>query len=138
MEKEDIDRMVADAEKHADEDKKRREAAERRNAAEASAYSVDKLLKENAEKLPEEVKNEVQADVDALKQALENTDNEDEVNAAYEKLQASQVKIGEALYAQGSESTPGAEEAPAGEAGGEDEDIVDAEVVDEDDDADKK
>lgn len=99
---------------------------------------MDKLLKENAEKLPEEVKNEVQADVDALKQALENTDNEDEVNAAYEKLQASQVKIGEALYAQGSESTPGAEEAPAGEAGGEDEDIVDAEVVDEDDDADKK
>ncbi|RJN32733.1 molecular chaperone DnaK [Nesterenkonia natronophila] len=138
LEKEDIDRMVADAEKHAEEDKKRREAAERRNAAEASAYSVDKLLKENAEKLPEDVKNEVQADVDALKQALENTDNEDEVNAAYEKLQASQVKIGEALYAQGAESTPGAEEAPAGEAGGEDEDIVDAEVVDEDDDAEKK
>ena len=135
LDKEDIDRMVADAEKHAEEDKKRREAAEKRNAAEATAYSVDKLLKDNAEKLPEEVKTEVQADVDALKKALEGTDNDDEVSAAFEKLQASQVKIGEALYAQGAESAaPGAEEAPAGDAPA-DEDIVDAEVVDEDDDA---
>ncbi|GFZ90546.1 molecular chaperone DnaK [Nesterenkonia alkaliphila] len=135
LDKEDIDRMVADAEKHAEEDKKRREAAEKRNAAEATAYSVDKLLKDNAEKLPEEVKTEVQADVDALKKALEGTDNDDEVSAAFEKLQASQVKIGEALYAQGADSAaPGAEEAPAGDAPA-DEDIVDAEVVDEDDDA---
>ncbi len=71
LDKEDIERMVADAEAHAEEDKKRREAAEKRNAAEASAYSVDKLLKDNAEKLPEEIKTEVQADVDALKKALE-------------------------------------------------------------------
>src|SRR5699024_734801 len=81
LEQEDIDRMVADAEKHAEEDKERREAAERRNAAEATAYSVDKLLKENDEKLPEEVKTEVQADVDALKKALDGTDNDDEVQA---------------------------------------------------------
>ncbi|GAA1822952.1 molecular chaperone DnaK [Nesterenkonia flava] len=136
LDKEEIDRMVADAEKHAEEDKKRREAAEKRNAAEASAYSVDKLLKENAEKLPEEVKAEVQADVDALKKALEGTDNDDEVNAAFEKLQASQVKIGEALYAQGGADAAG-EGARSGDAPAEDEDIVDAEVVDEDD-ADKK
>mgnify|MGYP002721455847 CR=1 FL=1 len=129
LDKEDIDRMVADAEAHAEEDKKRREAAEKRNAAEASAYSVDKLLKDNDEKLPEEIKTEVQADVDALKKALEGTDNDDEVDAAFEKLQASQVKIGEHLYAQGGEA--GAEGAPAG-APAEDEDIVDAEVVDED------
>ncbi|WP_022872177.1 molecular chaperone DnaK [Nesterenkonia alba] len=137
--KEDIERMVADAEKHAEEDKKRREAAEKRNAAEASAYQVDKLLKDNAEKLPEDVKNEVQADVDALKKALEGTDNDDEVNAAFEKLQTSQVKIGEALYSAG-EGTSGAEGATPGDASasGEDEDIVDAEVVDEDDDAEKK
>ena len=130
LDKEDIERMVADAEAHAEEDKKRREAAEKRNAAEASAYSVDKLLKDNAEKLPEEIKTEVQADVDALKKALEGTDNDDEVDAAFEKLQASQVKIGEHLYAQGGEA--GAEGAPAGEAPAQDEDIVDAEVVDED------
>ncbi|MGO1550209.1 MAG: Hsp70 family protein, partial [Nesterenkonia sp.] len=135
LEKEDIDRMVADAEKHAEEDKERREAAERRNAAEATAYSVDKLLKENDEKLPEEVKTEVQADVDALKKALDGTDNDDEVQAAYDKLQESQAKIGEALYAAGGDSESGAEGAPAGEAGAEDEDIVDAEVVDEDEDA---
>ncbi|NLS09327.1 molecular chaperone DnaK [Nesterenkonia sp. MY13] len=134
LDKEEIERMVADAEAHAEEDKKRREAAEKRNTAEASAYSVDKLLKDNAEKLPEEIKTEVQADVDALKKALEGTDNDDEVDAAFEKLQASQVKIGEALYAQESAGAAPGEEAPAGEAGAEDEDIVDAEVVDEDDD----
>ncbi|GAA4920718.1 molecular chaperone DnaK [Nesterenkonia rhizosphaerae] len=136
LDKEDIERMVADAEKHAEEDKKRREAAEKRNAAEASAYSVDKLLKDNAEKLPEEVKTEVQADVDALKKALEGTDNDDEVSAAFEKLQTSQVKIGEALYAQGGAEAAG-EGAPAGDAPAQDEDIVDAEVVDEDEDENK-
>ncbi len=131
LEKEDIERMVADAEAHAEEDKKRREAAEQRNAAESAAYSVDKLIKENDEKLPEDVKNEVQADVDAVKKALEGEDNDDEIKAAFEKLQASQGKIGEALYAQGAEA--GAEGAPGADAPGqEDEDIVDAEVVDED------
>ncbi|WP_146339990.1 molecular chaperone DnaK [Nesterenkonia sp. NBAIMH1] len=131
LEKEDIERMVADAEAHAEEDKKRREAAEQRNAAESAAYSVDKLIKENDEKLPEDVKNEVQADVDAVKKALEGEDNDEEIKAAFEKLQASQGKIGEALYAQGAEA--GAESAPGADAPGqEDEDIVDAEVVDED------
>ncbi|MGO1183113.1 MAG: molecular chaperone DnaK [Micrococcaceae bacterium] len=133
---EDIDRMVKDAEAHAEEDKKRREAAEQRNAAEQSAYSVDKLLKDNDEKLPEDVKTEVQADVDALKEALEKQgDDADDaaVAAAYEKLQASQVKIGEALYAsQSAEGAAGAE-AGAEQPAGDDEDIVDAEVVDEDD-----
>ncbi|GAA1660643.1 chaperone protein DnaK [Citricoccus zhacaiensis] len=128
----DIDRMVKDAEAHAAEDKERREAADRRNQAEQTAYSVDKLLADNGDKLPEDIKTEVQADVDALKAALEKQDNDDEVKAAYEKLQASQTKIGEALYAsQASEAgAAGAEGADSGTAG-EDEDIVDAEVVDE-------
>ena len=132
LSQEDIDRMVKDAEAHADEDKKRREAADRRNQAEQSAYSVDKLLQDNADKLPEDVKTEVQADVDALKAALEKQDNDDEVAAAFEKLQASQVKIGEALYAQqGAESADAGAESAAPQD--DDEDIVDAEVVDEDD-----
>ncbi|MCG2932232.1 Hsp70 family protein, partial [Escherichia coli] len=67
LSKGDIERMVREAEEHAAEDKKRREAAETRNAAEQAAYSVDKLIKDNEDKLPEEVKTEVQADVDALK-----------------------------------------------------------------------
>ena len=138
---EDIDRMVKDAEAHAEEDKKRREAAEQRNAAEQSAYSVDKLLKDNADKLDDSVKTEVQADVDALKAALEKQDNDDEVKAAFEKLQTSQVKIGEALYASQA-ADAGAEGADqAGASGADasaDEDIVDAEVVDEEEPGDKK
>ncbi|MCR4489212.1 molecular chaperone DnaK [Micrococcus luteus] len=132
LSQEDIDRMVKDAEAHADEDRKRREAADRRNQAEQSAYSVERLLQDNGDKLPEDVKTEVQADVDALKAALEKQDNDDEVAAAFEKLQASQVKIGEALYAQqGAESADAGAESAAPQ--GDDEDIVDAEVVDEDD-----
>ncbi|MFC0582990.1 molecular chaperone DnaK [Micrococcoides hystricis] len=132
LSKEDIDRMVREAEEHASEDKARREAQETRNNAEQAAYSVEKLIKDNEDKLPAEVKDEVQADVDALKKALESQDNDDEVKAAFDKLQESQTKLGEALYAQAQAdaSAEGAEEAPT--AGADDEDIVDAEVVDED------
>ncbi|NKG19245.1 molecular chaperone DnaK [Paeniglutamicibacter terrestris] len=129
LSKDDIERMVREAEEHASEDKARREAAETRNAAEQSAYSVDKLIKDNEDKLPEEVKTEVQADVDALKKALESQDNDDEVKAAFEKLQASQTKLGEAIYSQAQTESEGAEGAEAPQA---EEDIVDAEVIDED------
>ncbi len=137
LSKEDIDRMVKDAEEHAAEDKARREATDTRNTAEQLAYSVDKLIADNADKLPEEVKTEVQADVDALKKALEGTDDA-AVKTAFEKLQASQTKLGEAIYAQagspdGATGSDGSTGAPAGEsAAGADEDIVDAEIVDED------
>ncbi|MEY9778500.1 MULTISPECIES: molecular chaperone DnaK [unclassified Arthrobacter] len=134
LSKEDIDRMVRDAEEHAAEDKARREATDTRNTAEQLAYSVDKLIADNADKLPEEVKTEVKADVDALKKALEGTDDA-AVKTAFEKLQASQTKLGEAIYAQAGspDGHAGAQGAPAGEpAAGSDEDIVDAEIVDED------
>ena len=135
LSKEDIDRMVKDAEEHAAEDKARREATDTRNTAEQLAYSVDKLILDNADKLPEEVKTEVQADVDALKKALEGTDDA-AVKTAFEKLQASQTKLGEAIYAQagspdGATGAAGAEGAPAGGEKAADEDIVDAEIVDE-------
>ncbi|MCG7304025.1 molecular chaperone DnaK [Pseudoglutamicibacter albus] len=133
LDQSDIDRMVKEAEEHAAEDKARREAAETRNAAESAAYSVDKLIKDNADKLPENVKNEVQADVDALKKELETPEgNDDEVKAKFEKLQQSQTKLGEALYAQ-AQSEAGAEGA-ANAGGSDDDDVVDAEVVDEDED----
>lgn len=134
LSKEDIDRMVKDAEEHAAEDKARREAADTRNTAEQLAYSVDKLIADNADKLPEDVKTEVKADIDALKAALEGTDDA-AVKSAFEKLQASQSKLGEAIYAQAGspDGATGDQGAPAGEkAAGSDEDIVDAEIVDED------
>ncbi len=132
LSKEDIERMVKEAEEHSAEDQKRREAAETRNSSEQLAYSVDKLLTENADKLPEDVKTEVQGDLDALKQALAG-DDDAAVKAASEKLNVSQGKLGEAIYA-------AAQEEAASETGGEtdssnDEDVVDAEVVEDDEEA---
>ena len=126
---EDIDRMVREAEEHAEEDKKRREAAETRNNAETVAYQTEKLIKDNDDKLPEDVKNEVQADVDALKEALKG-DDDDAVKQAYDKLQQSQTKLGEAIYS-AAQAEAGAEGAQA-DAGSAEDDVVDAEVVDED------
>jgi molecular chaperone DnaK len=131
--KEDIERMVREAEEHAAEDKARRESAETRNGAEQLVYSIEKLIKENEDKLPEDVKNEVQGDVDALKTALAG-DDDAAVKTAYDKLVESQGKLGEAIYAAG-QAEASAESAPEGEAAS-DEDVVDAEVV-EDDEADK-
>ena len=125
--KEDIERMVREAEEHAAEDKKRREEQEDRNTGEQLVYQIEKLIKENDEKLPEDVKTEVQADVDALKTALAG-DDIDAVKAAISKLNESQQKLGEAIYANAQ-----TEEAPAADAAS-DEDVVDAEVVDDEDD----
>ena len=125
LSKEDIERMVRDAEEHAAEDKQRREAAEQRNNAEQLAYSVEKLITDNEDKLPEDVKTEVQGDLDELKQALAGED-EDAVKAAADKLGASQQKLGEAIYAQAQAEAP---EADAAEES--DDDVVDAEVVED-------
>ena len=122
LSEEDIERMVKDAEEHAAEDKKRREEAETRNQAEQMAYSTEKLIKDNDDKLSEEIKTEVQAGVDALKTALAGDDIE-AVKTAQDKLTTSSQKLGEAIYA----SQP----AEGEQAEGSDEDVVDAEVVDE-------
>ena len=132
--KEDIERMVREAEENAAEDKKRRESAEERNQAEQLVYSVEKILKENDEKLPDDVKSEVQADVDALKSALAGED-EEALKKAMEALATSQTKLGEALYQ--AEPDAGAPEAGESSDSAEDEDIVDAEVVDDDTDTKK-
>jgi molecular chaperone DnaK len=133
LSKDDIERMVREGEEHAAEDKARREAAEIRNTAEQLAYSTDKLLVDNADKLPEDVKTSVQADVDALKTALAG-DDEAAVKTAFDTLAESQSKIGEALYAQSetANAAPGADETPEEPASTtSDEDIVDAEVVED-------
>jgi molecular chaperone DnaK len=122
LSKEDIERMVKDAEEHAAEDKKRREEADTRNQGEQMVYQIEKLIKDNDQKLSEEVKTDVQADVDALKTALAGEDF-DAVKSALEKLTESQTKLGEAIYAAASQEAE--QEAPSTE------DVVDAEVVDE-------
>jgi molecular chaperone DnaK len=137
--KEDIERMVREGEEHAAEDKRRREAAETRNTAEQLAYSIEKLIKENNDKLPEDVKSEVQGDVDALKSALAGEDD-DAVKTAFDKLNESQGKLGEAIYASSqADAAAGAPETaePAADANQSDEDVVDAEVVDDEDEAKK-
>ena len=121
--KEDIERMVREAEEHAAEDKKRREEQETKNTAEQMVYQTEKLIKDNEEKLPEDVKTEVQADVDALKTALAG-DDMDAIKSANEKLVTSSQKLGEAIYATAAEETPAEADATS-------EDVVDAEVVDE-------
>jgi len=131
LSKEDIERMVRDAEEHANEDKERREAAEQRNAAEQLAYSVEKLITDNEEKLPEDVKLEVQADLDALKTALAGEDDA-AVKTAFEKLGESQGKLGEAIYAAASEESAAADSSEAEAEAESDEDVVDAEVVEDD------
>ncbi|WP_336626742.1 MULTISPECIES: molecular chaperone DnaK [unclassified Microbacterium] len=135
--KEDIDRMVREAEEHAAEDKKRRESAEVRNQAETLSYSIEKLIKDNEDKLPAEVKDSVQADVDALKSALAG-DDEDAVKTAFDKLNASQSQLGEAIYASqqaaGEQGDPTVGEPGNGETPNPEEDVVDAEVVDDEDD----
>jgi len=130
LSKDDIERMVREGEEHAAEDKARREAAEVRNTAEQLAYSTEKLLQDNADKLPEDVKTDIQADVDALKSALAG-DDEAAVKTASDKLIESQSRIGEALYSQSETASAGTgDEAPEA-APASDEDIVDAEVVDD-------
>ena len=135
LSKDEIDRMVKEAEQYAEEDAKRRDAVETRNLADSKVYSTEKFLEENTEKVPEEVRTEVQADIDALKKTLEQEDaSADEIRAGVTKLDESSQKMGAAMYAAAE-----AEQAAAGgtsEATGEaDDDVVDAEIVDESDEA---
>lgn len=99
LSKEDIDRMISEAETHAAEDKVRRDEAEVHNQAEQLVYSVDKLLRDNAANLPTDVHDAVKADVDALRSALSDGDAKS-IKSTYETLQQSQSRIGEALYSQ--------------------------------------
>ena len=136
--KEDIDRMVKDAEAHAAEDKKRREDAETRNSAEQLAYSTEKLLKDNADKLSDDVKSEVEKAVADVRTALEGSDL-DAVKTAHSALLAAGQKIGEAVYANQGAAESGSAGAGAGAGAGStgsaasDEDVVDAEIVDDED-----
>ncbi|HZO63501.1 MAG TPA: molecular chaperone DnaK [Kribbellaceae bacterium] len=130
--KDDIDKMVRDAEQYAEEDRKRREAVENRNQAEGLVYQTEKFLSENEDKIPDDVKTEVKDGVDELKKALEGTDD-DAIKAASEKLAHSSQKMGAAMYQQAQASAPQdspSEDSATSDSAGED-DVVDAEIVDE-------
>ena len=129
--KDEIDRMVREAEQYAEEDARRREAVETRNQAEQLVYTTEKFLDDNADKLPDDVKTEVRTDVDALKVTLEKEDaSADDIRAGVTKLGESSQKMGAAMYA-AAEADSAAAGGSAGATGEADDDVVDAEIVDE-------
>ena len=129
LSKDDIDKMVKDAEQYAEEDRQRREAVDVRNQGDSLVHTTEKFLSENGDKVGEELKNEVQADVDALKETLNGEDTE-AIKAATGKLAESSQKLGTALY---EAAAAEAASAPSGDAGSSDDDVVDAEIVEDDD-----
>ncbi|MDT5037519.1 MAG: molecular chaperone DnaK [Micromonosporaceae bacterium] len=135
--KDDIERMMRDAEAHADDDKRRREEAETRNRAESLQYQTEKFLAENGDKIPADKKTELSDALSELRGAVGGTDIE-AISAAHEKVSTLSQEIGGAMYAQaaadapsapGAEAGPEAPHAQAGDTG--DSDVVDAEIVDE-------
>jgi molecular chaperone DnaK len=147
LSKDEVDRMMKDAESHAEEDKKRRGEIETRNRADQAVYAAEKMLQEMGDKLPSDDKAAVQTAIDGLKSAVASGD-EAAITRAMEQLTQVQHKAAEALYksagAQGSQGSPGAqgsgaqtgagsstgsEGAPGGSGGGSD--VIDAEVVDD-------
>jgi molecular chaperone DnaK len=137
LSKEEIDRMIKDAEAHAEEDRKRREEADVRNQAESLVYQTEKFVKDQREaeggsKVPEDTLSKVDAAIADAKQALEGTDIA-AIKSAMEKLGAESQALGQALYESGqAEQAAGGGAADGGSAGSSEDDVVDAEVVDDD------
>ena len=133
--KDDIERMMAEAEEHAEEDKKRREEVEIRNQAEGLVYQTEKFLADNADKLPEDGKSNVTEPLAELKKALEGADF-DAIKAAAEKVSTASSALGAAMYQEqasaGGDAGPGAGAPGDGAGDSADDDVVDAEIVDED------
>lgn len=131
LSKDDIDRMVKEAEQYAEEDAKRRESIEIRNQGDSLVYTTEKFITDSGDKVPDDVKTEVQADLDALKKVLEDAEaDKDAIQTAITKLGESSQKMGAAMYAaaEAEQSAAGGATGATGEA---DDDVVDAEIVDE-------
>ncbi|MER7972162.1 molecular chaperone DnaK [Streptomyces sp. NPDC096080] len=138
--KDDIDRMMREAEEYADDDRRRREAAETRNQAEQLVYQTEKFVRDNEDKIPAGTRSEVQGAVDEVKALLGPADTDTgTLRAAVDKLGAVSQRMGQAMYAQAS-GAEGEREARGGAddgdrtapPGGEDDDVVEAEIVDDD------
>jgi len=134
----DIEKMVKDAEEHAEEDKKRRESVEVKNQAEALVHQTEKSLSEHGDKISDDEKSAIESDIEALKTAMES-DNLDNIQSKLEALATSSMKLGEAIYK--SEQADGGEAAEAADAdmsGEADETIVDADFEEVDDEDEPK
>ncbi|MBO4254529.1 molecular chaperone DnaK [Streptomyces griseorubiginosus] len=130
--KDDIDRMVREAEQHAEEDRKRREAAETRNQGEQLVYSTEKLLQDNPDNIPADAKSETESALAELKERLKGEDTAAIRQAIDRTAQAAQ-KIGTALYQQSQAEQPASASAGDDRSGGSaEDDVVDAEIVDDD------
>ena len=131
LSKDEIDRMMKDAESHAEEDRKRREDAETRNVAESALYTTEKFVADNGDKIPAEKKAELDAALETLKKSLDGNDF-DAIKAAHETLSRVAQEAGGALYeAAAAAGADGAGAGASSEAPGDDDQVVDAEVVDE-------
>ncbi|MFJ8079677.1 molecular chaperone DnaK [Streptomyces sp. NPDC096205] len=124
--KDDIDRMMRDAEQYAEEDRTRREHAEARNQGEQLVYQTEKFLRDNRERVPEATRSEVESAVTDLKTLLEQNADTGPLRTGIEKLATVSQKMGQAMYAQGQQTPPGETAPPQDEEG-----VVDAEIVDE-------
>ncbi len=140
--KDEIQNMVKEAEAHAEEDRRRREAVEQRNEAEALVFRTEKLLADNGETLQDDVKKPVEEAITELKTALEGTDDA-AIKSGMEKLNSAAAAMGQAVYAaaaakqQEGAQAGAADGAEGGEATGSDDDVVDAEIVDDEKGGDK-
>ncbi|WP_344438670.1 Hsp70 family protein, partial [Streptomyces luteosporeus] len=128
--KDEVDRMRQEAEQYAEEDHRRREAAETRNQGEQLVYQTEKFLKDNEDKVPAEVKTEVETAVAELKDKLKGEDTA-EIRTATEKVAAVSQKLGQAMYADAQAAQGAAGAAGDGQQAKADDDVVDAEIVDE-------
>ena len=145
LDEKEIDRMVKDAESHSDEDKRRREVIDAKNQADQLVYSLEKLLRENKEKIPQAEADKIQAEIDATRKAVES-ENLERIKAAVESLSRASHKMTEMMYQQAGQPRDSQQQAPGqdhsgdqasggGSAGGEgrpEEEVIDAEVVDDD------
>ncbi|MFQ6083763.1 MAG: molecular chaperone DnaK [Candidatus Aminicenantia bacterium] len=137
---EEIERMVKDAEAHAEEDRKRRQAAEARNRADQLVYTTEKLLKENRDKIPAEEASKIEREIENTKKAIESGDV-NSINQAVQALTQASHKLAEVIYQQASQqqaSTSSQEQKGASDRGASGDDYIDAEVVDEEGDDKKK
>ncbi|MEU5098451.1 molecular chaperone DnaK [Streptomyces sp. NPDC020996] len=137
--KEDIDRMMREAEQYAEEDRKRREAAETRNQAEQLVYQTEKFLRDNEDRIPAETKSEVEAATGELKTLLKENAETGALRTGVEKLATVSQKMGQAMYERAGQQSAAADaggDAGAGteHTGPHDDGVVDAEIVDDDTD----
>jgi molecular chaperone DnaK len=132
--KDDIDRMMREAEQYAEEDRKRREAAETRNQAEQLVYQTEKFIRDNEDRIPADTKSEVQEAATELKGLLERNAETGELRTGVEKLATVSHKMGQAMYANAAGGPSGEEGTAHEQAGPEEEGVVDAEIVDDEKD----